>query len=69
MINGFKYRIYPNKLQREFISKQIGASRKIYNLLLDNRFKIYEETKDIPKEEQKKIKYPNYTFFKDEYPW
>ena len=35
MLKAIKVRIYPNDVQKEFISKQLGCCRKIYNLLLD----------------------------------
>lgn len=35
MLKSIKIRIYPNNVQKEFISKQLGCCRFIYNKLLD----------------------------------
>ena len=71
MLIGYKYRIYPNKAQRNFINKQIGASRFMWNMLLTTRLNIYEKAKE--KEEKLgikiKVKYPNYSAFKNKYEW
>ena len=40
----YKYRIYPNEAQREFLARQFGATRYVYNCFLDLRIKTYEET-------------------------
>ena len=37
MLKAIKVRIYPSDVQKQFISKQLGCCRKIYNLLLDYR--------------------------------
>lgn len=42
MIKGFKIRIYPTKEQESLIWKHIGASRFIYNYMLDLQKKNYE---------------------------
>ena len=47
MLKAYKYRIYPNAEQKIFIAKSCGCSRFIYNQMLDNRIKVYEENKDI----------------------
>lgn len=41
----FKYRIYPNKQQKELIQKTFGCSRYVYNYFLDLRIKKYKEEK------------------------
>lgn len=41
---AYKYRIYPNKKQEELINKTFGCCRKIWNLMLDERIRIYKET-------------------------
>lgn len=66
---AYKFRIYPNKEQRNFINKNIGACRFIYNLLLDRRFVIYEKAKSLPEERRKKIIYPSYARYREKYPW
>lgn len=45
MLTTVKYRIYPNKEQETLIKKNIGCSRKIYNLLLHD----YNNTKKLNK--------------------
>ena len=44
-MKGFKYRIYPNKEQREFFAKTFGCARFIYNRMLADKIKHYELTK------------------------
>lgn len=44
--NAYKYRIYPNKKQKEIISKTFGCCRFIYNSYLAKRIKLYEESKE-----------------------
>ena len=41
---AYKFRIYPNKIQRELISKTFGCVRFIYNKMLEDRIRYYEET-------------------------
>ncbi|WP_411860207.1 helix-turn-helix domain-containing protein [Enterococcus hirae] len=40
-----KFRIYPTEKQKIFFAKSFGCVRKVYNLMLDDRIKSYEETK------------------------
>ena len=40
---AYKYRIYPNKTQRDLISKTFGCCRFVYNYYLDKKIKLYEE--------------------------
>lgn len=42
---AYKYRIYPNKKQKELIAKTFGCSRFVYNTYLAKRIKLYEESK------------------------
>ena len=42
MERGYKYRIYPNKAQRELIAKTFGCCRFVYNHALDRRKTMYE---------------------------
>lgn len=44
MFYSYKYRIYPNKKQEQFINNHIGACRFIYNWGLNLRIKTYQET-------------------------
>ena len=42
---AYKFRIYPTLEQVIFFSKNFGCVRKVYNLMLDDRKKDYEEYK------------------------
>ena len=46
MEKAYKYRIYPNRKQKEIIAKTFGCCRFVYNTYLAKRIKIYEETKE-----------------------
>lgn len=45
MLKSIKIRIYPDIVQKEFISKQLGCCRFIYNKLLDYKKTYYEQYK------------------------
>lgn len=45
MLKAIKIRIYPNSVQKDFISKQLGCCRLIYNKLLDYKKTQYKEYK------------------------
>ena len=42
---AYKYRIYPNREQRNFFAKTFGCVRLFYNMSLDDMIKIYKEKK------------------------
>lgn len=42
---AYKYRIYPNKSQRELIQKTFGCCRFVYNYYLNKRKEVYENNK------------------------
>lgn len=46
MEKAYKYRIYPNKQQKEIISKTFGSCRFIYNKYLSMRIDKYKELKE-----------------------
>ena len=46
MEKAYKYRIYPNKKQREIISKTFGCCRFVYNTYLAKRIEMYEKNKE-----------------------
>lgn len=46
MEKAYKYRIYPNKKQREIIAKTFGCCRFVYNKYLAKRIEIYEKNKE-----------------------
>lgn len=43
MLKAYKYRLYPNRIQKEWITKQIGCCRFIYNFSLSQKIKAYEK--------------------------
>ena len=45
MLKSIKIRIYPDSVQKQFISKQLGCCRLIYNKLLDYKKTQYEQNK------------------------
>ena len=45
MLKAIKVRIYPDDVQKQFISKQLGCCRKIYNLLLNYKKTEWEQNK------------------------
>ena len=46
MEKAYKYRIYPNKKQKELISKTFGCCRFVYNKYLAKRIEMYEQNKE-----------------------
>ena len=63
-LKAYKFRIYPSDEQKIFFSKTLGCVRLVYNLMLNDRIKVYEESKGNP---DKKIKYPTPAKYKKEY--
>jgi putative transposase len=45
MLRAYKYRIYPNNIQKEQIEKQFGACRFVYNWALETKIKAYQMDK------------------------
>ena len=41
---AYKFRMYPNEEQKHFFSKTFGCSRAIWNMMLVDKIKYYEET-------------------------
>ncbi|QPW54390.1 transposase (plasmid) [Clostridium botulinum] len=66
MLKAYKFRIYPNKEQRLYLGKTFGCTRFIYNKMLSDRIKLYEENKDL---DIKKVKYPTPAQYKKEFTW
>lgn len=50
MEKAYKYRIYPNKMQKELLAKTFGCSRYVYNHFLNKRIETYQK-------EQKTLNY------------
>lgn len=46
MEKAYKYRIYPNKKQKEIIAKTFGSCRFVYNKYLAKRIEMYEVNKE-----------------------
>lgn len=65
-LKAYKYRIYPNLEQIEYLVKTFGCTRFIYNQMLADRIKSYQENKDL---DIKAIKYPTPAQYKKEYEW
>lgn len=63
---AYKFRIYPNTLQKELFAKTFGCVRKVYNLMLDDRITTYEKFKAG---EIDKLNYQTPAFFKKDYPF
>ncbi|MFV0439707.1 MAG: helix-turn-helix domain-containing protein [Lachnospirales bacterium] len=45
MNKAYKFRIYPNEYQKILLAKTFGCVRFIYNRMLCDKIKHYEETK------------------------
>lgn len=41
---AYKFRLYPNKEQREYFAKTFGCVRFVYNRMLAEKIAYYEET-------------------------
>lgn len=46
MEKAYRYRIYPNKKQKEIIAKTFGCCRFVYNKYLAKRIEIYKQNKE-----------------------
>ena len=49
MLKAYKYRIYPNSEQKEYLAKTFGCSRFIYNQMLADKIEYYKETGEMLK--------------------
>ncbi|EOX18484.1 transposase [Enterococcus cecorum] len=65
-LKSYKFRIYPTKEQEIFFAKTFGCVRKVYNLMLDDRKKAYEEVKN---DSSKKMTFPTPAKYKKEFPF
>ena len=43
---SYKFRLYPNQEQKQFFAKTFGCSRAIWNMMLADKIKHYEETRE-----------------------
>ena len=58
---AYKFRLYPNQEQRQLFAKTFGCSRAIWNMMLADKIKHYEETKETL--------YNTPAQYKKEFPW
>ena len=65
-LKAYKFRIYPTEEQEIFFAKTFGCVRKVYNLMLNDRKKAYEEVKNDP---SKKLTFPTPAKYKKEFPF
>ena len=49
MLKAYKYRLYPNSEQKEYLAKTFGCSRFIYNKILADKIEYYKETGEMLK--------------------
>ena len=49
MLKAYKYRIYPNLEQQEYLAKTFGCTRFIYNKMLADKIEYYKETGEMLK--------------------
>lgn len=66
MLKAYKFRLYPNEEQKTYLAKTFGCTRFIYNKMLSERIKSYEENKDL---DIKSVKYPTPAQYKGEFEW
>jgi putative transposase len=65
-LKAYKFRIYPTEEQKIFFAKSFGCVRKVYNLMLDDRMKNYEETKT---DSSKRMNFPTPAQYKKDFPF
>lgn len=58
---SYKFRLYPNQKQKQFFAKTFGCSRAIWNMMLADKIKHYEDTKETL--------YNRPAQYKKEFPW
>ena len=58
---AYKFRLYPNPEQQQFFAKTFGCSRAIWNMMLADKIKYYEETKETL--------YNTPAQYKKDFPW
>ncbi|WP_214724713.1 IS200/IS605 family element RNA-guided endonuclease TnpB [Exiguobacterium sp. s143] len=66
MLKAYKFRLYPTKLQQEYFLKTFGCVRFVYNKMLEERIRMYEESKLNPNAKQK---LPTPAKYKPEFPF
>lgn len=61
---AIKYRVYPTTEQAIMFAKTFGCCRKVYNLMLSDKIKSYEETKSFGKQTPARYK-ADYPYLKE----
>jgi putative transposase len=61
MLRAYKFRLYPNREQKEYFAKCFGCARFIYNQMLADKIKHYEKTGEMLNNTPAQ--------YKKEYPW
>ena len=65
-LKAYKFRLYPTEEQEIFFAKSFGCVRKVYNLMLNDRIKAYEEVKN---DSSKTMTFPTPAKYKKEFPF
>ncbi len=65
-LKAYKFRIYPTVSQEIFFNKSFGCVRKVYNLMLDDRMKAYQESKQ---NNSTKMTFQTPAQYKKDYPY
>lgn len=65
-LKAYKFRLYPTEAQEIFFAKSFGCVRKVYNLMLHDRKKAYEEIKN---DSSKEMTFPTPAKYKKEFPF
>ena len=65
-LKAYKFRLYPTEEQELFFAQSFGCVRKVYNLMLNDRKKAYEELKN---DSSKKMVFPTPAKYKEEFPF
>ena len=58
---AYKFRLYPNQEQKQLFAKTFGCSRAIWNIMLADKIKHYEDTREML--------YNTPAQYKKEFPW
>jgi putative transposase len=66
MLKAYKYRLYPNNEQKIYLVKTFGCTRFVYNRMLADRIKSYDENKEL---DVKEIQYVTPAQYKKEFEW
>ncbi|SDG16524.1 putative transposase [Paenibacillus sp. cl6col] len=66
MLKAYKYRLYPNRDQRNFFEKTFGCVRFVYNKMLADKISSFKKSQ---KSMDKSIKYPTPAQYKTEFPF